>query len=170
MNLLRPSYVLLFVDRAGSRGPTARLRASVLLHTADLDHAPLVRAHPDRAVALGHLDVEAELALVGDLAQDRADRAGAPLDRRRHVLDADLEADGRPPVREVLVGEDRGAALHHPDHPRGGEDAGADRAADVGDEAVLDREVLAALEPGLQGHAAQTIPRPPLTPSVSPVT
>ena len=35
---------------------------------AGVDHAPLVRADADRAVALGDLDVEAELAPVDDLA------------------------------------------------------------------------------------------------------
>ena len=42
-------------------------------------HAALVRAHADRALAVAHLDVEAELALVLDLAQLRGDRAGGTL-------------------------------------------------------------------------------------------
>ena len=45
----------------------------------------------------------------------------------------------------------------------------ADRAADVGDQPVLDRELVDPLDPGLERHA-QTIPMPPETPSVSPVT
>ena len=53
-----------------------------------------MRADADRALALAHLDVEAELALVGDLAQRGADRARRPLGDGGDVLDADLEADG----------------------------------------------------------------------------
>ena len=64
---------------------------------ADVDHAALVGADADRPVALGDLDVEAQLALVGDLAQARAHRAAsAPSAARGDVLDADLEADRRP--------------------------------------------------------------------------
>ena len=45
---------------------------------ADVDHAALVGADADRAVALGDLDVEAQLAVVDDLAKGRADGARAP--------------------------------------------------------------------------------------------
>src|SRR5215203_6359974 len=72
-------------------------------------------------LAVAHLYVESELALVEDLAQLRRDRAGGALGGRRHVLDADLEAHGRPVVPQVLPAEDAGAALHHRDHSRSGE-------------------------------------------------
>ena len=90
------------------------------------------------------------------------------LGRGGDVLDADLEADRRLAVRKVLEGEDRRGALHHPDHPRGGEDSRPDRAADIGEQAVLDHELVGALDPGLEGHP--TIPIPPETPRISPVT
>ncbi len=89
------------------------------------------------------------------------------------MLDADLEADRRLALGQVLVGEHLGAGLHHPDHAWRREHAGADRAADVGDQRRRDGELVAALEPGdetVGGLRHQTIPRPPLTPSVSPVT
>ena len=72
------------------------------------------------------------------------------------------------PSGRLLEGEDRGAVLHHPDHRRSREDVGPDRAADVGEQIPGDVELFAALFPRLRSH--QTMPRPPLTPSVSPVT
>ena len=47
------------------------------LSRPDLDHAALVGADADRALALGDLDVEAQLAPVDDLAQLRADPAAS---------------------------------------------------------------------------------------------
>ena len=81
-------------------------RGSVALDAAEADHAALVGADADRPLALGHLDVEAQLALVGDLAQGRTDLARRALGRARDVLDADLEADRGLALRQVLVGED----------------------------------------------------------------
>jgi hypothetical protein len=134
----------------------------------DLDHAALVGADADRALALGHLDVEADLAAVDDLAHSGAHPARRSLEGSRDVLDADLEADGGASLRQPLVGEDRGAVLHHPDHRRGREDRSSDRAADIGEQLAGDDELFAALFARLGGH--QTMPRPPLTPRVSPVT
>src|SRR4051794_40984634 len=114
------------------------------------------------------LDVEAELAALYDLAQPGADDAMGTLEGRRDVLDADFEAHRGAPLRQLLVGENRGAVLHHPDHRRRREHRAADRAADVGEQIAPDDEVFAALLPGLGSH--HTMPRPPLTPSVSPVT
>ena len=74
------------------------------LDAADVDHAALVGADADRALALVDLDVEAKLAIVDDLAQGRADRAGRSLGGRGDVLDADLEADRRLALGQVLVG------------------------------------------------------------------
>ncbi len=45
---------------------------------------------------------------------------------------------------EVLEREHRGTALHHPDHPRGREDLHGDRAAHIGEEHALDRELVGA--------------------------
>src|SRR4051794_29018132 len=122
------------------------------LDLADRDHAPLVGADADRAIAFGHLDVEVQLAVVDDLAQRCSHLARRALRRGGDVLDADLEAHGRPAVREILERENRRAALHHPDHPRGREDADADRAADVGDQPVLDGELVDPLHPRLEAH------------------
>src|SRR4051794_20564118 len=72
------------------------------------DHAPLVRAHAERSVALRHLDVEAQLAFVDHLAQRRADAATGALADGSDMLDAHLEADGRLPGPEVLEHEHRG--------------------------------------------------------------
>src|SRR4051794_1938526 len=109
---------------------TTRPEVAPLAELADVDDATLVGADADRAPALplafGHLDVEAELAAVDDLAQGRADRAIRSLERGRDVLDADLEADRRTPLGKALDRQDRGAVLHHPDHRRGREHAGAD--------------------------------------------
>ena len=52
-------------------------------------------AGADHPVALLDLDVEVELAPVDDVGQLCPDRAGRALRRPAHVLDADLEADGR---------------------------------------------------------------------------
>src|SRR4051812_6343196 len=82
------------------------------------DHAPLVGADADRALALAHLDLEAQLALLDHLAQARDRDALGPLERAADVLDADLEADRRVVRRQVLVDERRGGGLHHRDHPR----------------------------------------------------
>src|SRR3954454_11086815 len=109
-----------------------------------LHHPPLVGADADRAVALADLDVEAPLALVDDLAQRRARHAPRALEGARDVLDADLEADRRLAVGELLEREHRGSALHHPDHPGGREDLDGDRAADVGEQPALDGELLLA--------------------------
>src|SRR3954452_1056067 len=69
-----------------SRGPTSRMRTSCgislilpalgRLDHADFDHASLVSADADRALALAHLDLESELAPVDHLTQGRAHRAG----------------------------------------------------------------------------------------------
>src|SRR4051794_12678919 len=147
-----------------SRGPTSRIltragesitdrRLGRRAQLADVDHAPLVGPDSDRPLPLADLDLESELAAIDDIDQARADGALRPFEGSADVLDADLEADRRPAVRQVLVGEHRGDALHHPDHARGREDPGADRAADVGDEAVRDRERLGALQAGLERHA-----------------
>jgi hypothetical protein len=77
----------------------------------DVDHASLVRAHPDRPISLAHLDLEAQPALVDHLAQLGTDRAGGALQRCSDVLYADLEADRRPASRQLFLGEDRGVAL-----------------------------------------------------------
>ena len=58
--------------------------------------------HTDRAVSLTHLDVEAQLAAVDDLAQRGARGAPRALARAGDVLDADLEADGGAALRKVL--------------------------------------------------------------------
>src|SRR5688500_10372509 len=61
-----------------SRGPTSRMRTfwGVLTSSslepsaelADRDHAPFMGSDANRALALQHLDVEPELAIVHDLA------------------------------------------------------------------------------------------------------
>src|SRR3954465_13833244 len=129
-----------------SRGPTSRMRTR---SGSTLDDPPLVGADADRALALAHLDVEAPLAVVDDLAQRRAGHALRALHRAGNVLDADLEADRRLAVGELLEGEHRRGALHHPDHPGRREDLDRDRAADVGQQPALDGELVLA---GL-GHA-----------------
>jgi hypothetical protein len=43
-----------------------------------VDHAALVGAYADGALAVAHLDLEAELAAVVDLAQLGCDRAAGP--------------------------------------------------------------------------------------------
>src|SRR6478752_9708335 len=121
---------------------------AALAELADVDRAALVGADADRArrlaLALGHLDVEAELAAVDYLAQGRGDGAARALQGGGHVLDTDFEADGRPALGQALEGKNRRAVLHHPDHRRGREDAGADRSADVGQQMPVDVEVFAA--------------------------
>ena len=108
----------------------------------------------------------------------------APSARRRDVLDADLEADRRLALGRFSKERTADVPLHHPDHPRRREDADADRAADVGDQAVLDHELVDRSIPARvprrsrrhrsdlprRSPPSQTIPRPPETPSVSPVT
>jgi len=113
-----------------------------------------VRAHAERALPLPDLDVEAQLALVDHLAQRRPDAASGALPRRGDVLDAYLEADGRLPGLEVLEHEYRGVALDHRDHARRGQDPRADRPSDVGEQPVLDDELVDPLEPGLQAAIA----------------
>src|SRR5512139_3445541 len=121
---------------------------------ADLDHAALVRAHPDGPVTLLDLDVEAQLAGVGDLAQSRVRGAGLALGGRPDVLDADLEADRGLPLAEMLEGEHRRVALDHRDHSGGREKTGTDRATDVGQQTALDDELVGPLDAGLQRHPA----------------
>src|ERR1044072_4445313 len=132
-----------------SPGETHR---SARLDVADHDHAALVGPDADRALALGDVDFKPQLALVGYLAQLRVDPAVGSLGGGRDVLDADLEANRRPAVGEVLVGEHRGAPLHHRAHARRGEHADADRSADVRDQPVGDHELLPAFEPRLEAH------------------
>src|SRR5262249_5818507 len=110
-----------------------------------------------------HLDVEAELALVDDLAEARADRARRALLRRAHVLDADLEADRRRRVGHLVLDEPRARPLHHRDHPRRREHLERERPADVREQVALDDEVLHA-------RGAHHIDSPPLTLTVWPVT
>src|SRR5919109_3228219 len=117
---------------------------------ADLDHAALVRADADRALALLDLDVEAQLAAVDHLAELGVDRAGLALGRGRDVLDADLEADRRLALLQILEGEDRGVALDHADHSRRGEHARADGAAHIGEQHALDHELVRPLDARLQ--------------------
>src|SRR3954453_16979362 len=102
-----------------SRGPTSRIRTR---SGSTLDDPPLVGADADRALAFAHLDVEAPLAVVDDLAQRRARDAPRALHRPGDVLDADLEADRRLTVGQLLERQHRRSALHHPDHPRRRED------------------------------------------------
>ena len=102
-------------------------------------------AEAEHAVALADLDLEAQLAALGDLEQARRRGALGALAGARDVLDADLEADRRAAVGQVLGGEPRGGALHHRDHARRREDAGRERAADVGQQPVRDGEGLGAL-------------------------
>src|SRR4051795_5024277 len=136
-----------------SRGPPSRMRTRSGCW-GTLHHPPLVRTDADGALALEHLDVEAPLAVVDDLAQPRAGDAPRALEGAGDVLDADLEADGRLAVGKLLDGEHRGGALHHADHPRGREDLDRDGAADVGEQPALDRErVFANL-----AHQAMLIP------------
>ena len=132
------------------------------------DYAALMGAYADRPLSFEDLDVEAQLAAVDDLAEGRADHAARPLGGGGDVLDADFETDGGLPLGQLLVGEDRGAVLHHPDHRRRRQHRSADRSADVGEQIAGDGELFAALLPRLGSH--QTMPSPPLTPSVSPVT
>src|SRR5204863_6260593 len=58
---------------AKSTNPARRIR-SARLHYADVDHAALVSADADRPGTLAYLDLEAELAAVGDLVEDGPDR------------------------------------------------------------------------------------------------
>src|SRR3954451_10689806 len=122
-----------------SRGPTLRMRTRSGCW-GTLHHPALMRADADGALALEHRDVEAPLAVVDDLAQRRAGDAPRALEGAGDVLDADLEADGRLAVGELLEGEHRRGALHHADHPRRREDLDRDRAADVGQQPALDGE------------------------------
>ncbi len=78
----------------------------------------------------------------------------APLPRRRHVLDAHLEAHGRLAVGQVLVGEERRAALHPRDHPGGREHLHRERPADVRQQPALRRELVGALDARLDAHGA----------------
>src|SRR4051794_23472559 len=143
-----------------SRGPTSRMRTA----SGTLHHPPLVGPDADRALPFEDLDVEAPLALVDDLAQRRAGHAPRALGRPRHVLDADLEADGGLAVGELLEGEHRRRALHHRNHPRRRQDLHRDRPADVGEQPALDGELV------LARVVAHAIERPPETLSVWPVT
>ena len=77
------------------RPPVGWRRSAVAPSWSVADHAALVGADADRALAFGHLDVEAELAAFDDLAQGGAHACRCALERRRDVLDADLEADRR---------------------------------------------------------------------------
>src|SRR3954451_2116809 len=135
--------------------------------SVDPDDAPLVAAGADHAVAHRDLDVEAQLAVVGELAQRRADRADRALRRGRDVLDADLEADGGRPRLELLPDRVDRRVLHDRDHARRRQHWPGQRAAHVGEQLALDGELLDVLEPGLQHHA---IDSPPETLSVWPVT
>src|SRR6185503_11357459 len=123
----------------------------------------LVRADADRALAVAHLDVEAELAAVDDLAERRAHRQRRALRRAADVLDAHLEADRRRRVGQVLLDEARARPLHDPDHPRRREHLGRQRPADVGQQVALGDELLLA-------RRAHHIDSPPLTLIVWPVT
>src|SRR4029079_2081884 len=164
------------------------------LDRADVDHPALVGADPDRAIALLDLDLEAKLATVHHLSQVCVGRASRALGRRGDVLHAYLEPNRRLPLGQVLVGEDRRVSFDHRDHPRGRQDADADGSADVREQPSLDLELAGALDAGLQlkpvaalilaversGDTAlgidgpalrhHTIPSPPETPSLSPVT
>ena len=104
-----------------------------------------MRADADHAVAFLDLDVEEELAVVLDAVELRGDGARRALARAGHVLDADLEADRRLPVGELLEREHRGAALHHRDHARRAEHAEPQRPSHIGEQLVLDHELVGAL-------------------------
>src|SRR3954447_13623952 len=135
--------------------------------SVDPDDAPLVAAGSDHTVAHPDLDVEAQLAPVGELAQRRADRARRALRGGRDVLDADLEADrGRPRLELLSDRVDRGV-LHDRDHPRRREHGPGERAAHGGQQLALDLEVLDVLQARLDHHAIES---PPETLSVWPVT
>src|SRR5256885_12271613 len=82
----------------------------------------------------------------------RAWGAARPPPGPRHVLDAHLEADGRAALRQVLEAEERGVALDHRDHAGGRQHREADRAADVGDEQILDDELVGPGDSGLERH------------------
>src|SRR3954471_23883797 len=139
-----------------SRGPTSRMRTRS--GSGTLHDPPLVGADADRAVALEHLDVEAPLALVDDLAQRGARHAARPLGRPGDVLDADLEAHRRLPVGELLEREERRRALHHGDHPGGRQDLHRDGAAHVGQQPALDGELVLA-RPGRHRRVSLYSPR-----------
>src|SRR4051794_29313318 len=136
-----------------SRGPTSRMRT----RSGTLDHPALVGADADRAVAFEDLDVEAVLALVDDLAQGGADEAPRALDGAGDVLDADLEADGRLALGQLLEREHRRGPLHHADHPRRAQDLDRDRPADIGEQLPLDGELVLARD----RHANESPPETP---------
>src|SRR4051794_11800242 len=154
-----------------SRGPTSRMRTLcgspftpqsyaltlARLDGADVDHAAFVRADADRPLALANLDLEAELPSVGDFLELRARNACRSIGRGGHVLDADLEADGRLALRKVLVGEERRVPLHHRDQPRRRDHAHADRAAPVRHEPILDDELRGPLEARLDRRLGRAI-------------
>src|SRR5439155_14283665 len=85
-------------EHLGGRPRHAALAAGRRRVRGHLDHAALVGAHADGAIALADLDVEAELAAVHDLAQRRAHGAVRALHGAGHVLHAHLEADRRIPL------------------------------------------------------------------------
>ena len=120
-----------------------------------------------------------------------ADPAGRALGGRRDVLDADLEADRRAALGQVL----EASTEELPPSSRSSPASRARWLPIVPPTSVTSRpstdELVAALDPRLEPHVqtipraslaarsrlrsfgslrAQTIPRPPLTPSVSPVT
>src|SRR5262249_16963373 len=99
-------------------------------------------------------DVEAELAIVLDLAELGPYGAGLTLCGGRDVLHAHLEAHGRLALIQVLERENSGVPLDHPDHAGGGEDTRADRPADVGHQLPLDDELVGALDAGFQHQTA----------------
>ena len=90
-------------------GRPLRTNRSLGLHAADVDRAALVGAEADRALAVGDLDVEAQLAV------RRRSRAGSsapcrPIpQRRRRRAPRRPRSRRSPPRGRLLVGEDRRA-------------------------------------------------------------
>src|SRR4029453_10457289 len=113
-----------------------------------LRQAGLGSAHAAPGGPLPALDLEAQLASVDDLAQLRVRRAGLALGRGGDVLDADLEADRRLALLEMLECENRGVPLDHPDHAGRREHACSDRAAEIGEQTVLNHKLVGSLNPG----------------------